>query len=412
MRPSPVLDIDFVRRQFPTLSDEWTLFDNAGGSVPLAAVIDSVRDFMTRHPVQLGASYALSEEATARVRAGHEAMAELIHADADEIVLGPSTTANLRLLAEALRPQWRAGDEVVVTNLDHEANVGCWRRLESTGIAVREWRARPDSAALELADLEALVGERTRLVAFSHCSNIVGGLNDVAAIARRVHEAGGLVCVDGVAFAPHRRVDVKALGVDFYALSLYKTYGPHLALLYGQRRHLLAARSQNHFFIDETSLPAKLEPGSSNHELTASLPAILAYFEALDAHHFPGAGGERAKRLTRVAALLRQHEERLAGRLIEFLESKKNIRIIGPVTADGRVRVPTISFVVDGRDASEIPPLLDPQRIAVRFGHFYAYRLIRDLGLRERNGVVRVSMVHYNTAAEVERLIRALDTIL
>ncbi|MCP4661730.1 MAG: aminotransferase class V-fold PLP-dependent enzyme, partial [bacterium] len=220
MRPSPVLDIDFVRRQFPTLNDQWTLFDNAGGSVPLAAVIDTVRDFMTRHPVQLGASYALSEEATERVRAGHEAMAELIHAEADEVVLGPSTTANLRLLTEALRPLWREGDEVVVTNLDHEANVGCWRRLEATGIGIREWRVHPDTAALELADLDALVNERTRLVAFSHCSNIVGAVNDVAAVTRRVHEAGALVCVDGVAFAPHRRVDVKALEVDFYALSL------------------------------------------------------------------------------------------------------------------------------------------------------------------------------------------------
>ncbi|MCP4664485.1 MAG: aminotransferase class V-fold PLP-dependent enzyme, partial [bacterium] len=229
---------------------------------------------------------------------------------------------------------------------------------------------------------------------------------------RRVHEAGALVCVDGVAFAPHRRVDVKALGVDFYALSLYKIYGPHLALLYGRRRHLVAARGQNHFFIDEASLPAKLEPGNSNHELTASLPAILAYFDALDEHHFPGAGAERCERLARVFALLREHEERLAGRLLDFLESKSNVRIIGPLTADGRTRVPTISFVVDGRDASEIPPLLDPQRIAVRFGHFYAYRLMRDLDLLDRNGVVRVSMVHYNTAAEVERLIRALDAVL
>ncbi len=412
MKPSPVLAVDFVRRQFPTLNDEWALFDNAGGSVPLAAVIDAVRDYMTRHPVQLGASYALSEEATERVRAGHEAMAELIHADADEVVLGPSTTANLRLLTEALRPHWRAGDEVVVTNLDHEANVGCWRRLEAAGIVLREWRVDPDTAALELADLEALLNERTRLVAFSHCSNIVGGLNDVAAIARRVHEAGALVCVDGVAFAPHRQVDVKALGVDFYALSLYKTYGPHLALLYGQRRHLAAARNQNHFFLDQTNLPAKLEPGNPSYELAASLPAILAYFDALDEHHFPGAGGERGERLARVSALVREHEERLAGRLLDFLESKQSVRIIGPASADGRVRVPTISFVVDGRDASEIPPRLDPQRIAVRFGHFYAYRLMRDLDLLERNGVVRVSMVHYNTTAEVERLIRALDAVL
>lgn len=406
-----MLDLDHVRSHFPALDQGWSLFDNAGGSVPLAGVIDAVAEFMARWPVQLGATYDLSAEATARVRRGHEAMAKMIGAaagDGDgggEVVLGPSTTANLRMLATALCPLWNEGDEVIVTNLDHETNIGPWRRLEENGIVVREWRFRPETLALELEDLEKLLGERTRLVAFSHCSNIVGRIHDVAAAARLIRDAGALSCVDGVAFAPHRRVNVQTLGVDFYAFSLYKCYGPHIALLYGRREHLLRAKGQYHFFHAEDEVPIKFEPGNPNHELAASLPAIPAYFEALAEHH--GVDGIDA-----AFSLVREHEERLAARFLDFLKSKKNVRILGPETASGAVRVPTISFVVDGVDAATIPPHGDRERLAFRYGHFYAYRLIRDLGLLEQNGVVRVSMVHFNTPEEVDRLIALLDRVL
>jgi len=408
-----MLDVDFVRRQFPALNDDWALFDNAGGSVPLGAVIDAVADHMRRCQVQLGATYALSAEASERVRAGHAAIEKLVGAGPGEVVLGSSTTVNLKNLARALRPLWKDGDEIVVTNLDHEANVGPWRDLEATGITVREWRFRPETMALELGDLDELLNERTRLVALTHCSNLVGAIHDVAAVARRVHEAGALIAVDGVAYAPHRRLDVKAWDVDFYAASLYKVYGPHMALLYGKRDLLLRSRGQYLCFITEDDVPYKLEPGSPNHELSSSLPEILRYFERLDEHHFPGGGdASLGERLDRVYGLVREHEERLAERLLGFLKTKKNVRILGPSSADGAVRMPTISFVVEGRRSSEIPPLLDEKRLAVRFGHFYAYRLVRDLGLLERDGVVRASMVHYNRPEEVDRLVAALDDVL
>lgn len=414
-----MLDLDFVRSHFPTLklAKPWALFDNAGGSAPTGGVIDAVSEFMRRWPVQLGASYELSAEATARLAAGHDAMALWTGVPRGSIVLGPSTTRHLQLLATALRPLWRRGDEVVVTNLDHEANIGPWRRLAETGIVVKEWRLRPESAALELADLEPLLGKRTRLVAFTQCSNIVGEIFDVAGAVRMIHAAGALACVDGVAYAAHRLLEVAAWDVDFYTVSLYKTFGPHLALLYGKRELLLAARGQYHFFHSEDDVPYKLEPGNATHELAASLPRITDYLDALAEHHFgPAAAGgdeeERRRRWTRVYDLIRDHEASLAGRLIDYLKSKKNVRLFGPATADGRRRVPTLTFTVAGRRSSEIPPFLDARHVAVRWGDFYSRRAIAALGLLEQDGVVRVSMVSYNTHDEVDRLIRALDEML
>lgn len=405
-----MLDLSFVRDQFPVLGaaegddPTWALFDNAGGSVPLGSVVDRVAGYMRTYGVQLGASYPLSEQAGERVAEGHRAMETWIGADAGEVVLGSSTTVNLRHLAEALRGQWRPGDEVVVTNLDHESHIGPWRSLEATGIRVREWKLRPDDASLSVADLEPLLGPRTRLVAMTHCSNVVGRIHDVRAAADLVHAAGALLCVDGVAYAPHRRVDVKALGADFYAFSAYKTYGPHQGVLWGRRELLLQAGSLGHFFIGEDEVPYKMEPGGACHELAASLPAIPEYFQRLAVHQ----GVSEAD----VYELVAEHEEELVAPLLRYLNDHPRVRIIGPAEADRRLRVPTVAFAVEGRNAGEIPPLIDRRQVAIRWGDFYAARAIEALGLSERQGVIRASMVHYNTAEEVDRLIVALDAAL
>jgi cysteine desulfurase family protein (TIGR01976 family) len=408
--PAPLLE--HVRSRFPALGSSWALFDNAGGSVPLGSVVDRAAAYMRGHAVQLGATYELSARAGAEVAEGHRAAERLVGAARGEVVLGASTTANLRLLARALRPLWNAGDEVVVTNLDHEANVGPWRALEREGIVVREWRFRPDTHALDAGDLEPLLGPRTKLVAFTHCANVVGSIHDAAAIVRRVHAAGALACVDGVAFAPHRLVDVAAIGADFYAVSLYKTYGPHLALLHGRHERLLEARSQNHFFFGEDELPYKLEPGGVPHELAASLPAVPEYLLDLESRLPGGGAGEERDRLARVFDAIASHEAALVEPLLAFLRGRRGVRIVGEPTADPARRVPTVAFTVDGRDASEVPAALDAAGVAIRYGHFYAHRAIEAMGLLARNGVVRVSMVHYNTPAEVGRLLEALDKTL
>lgn len=409
-----VLDTDWVRAQFPALATPWALFENAGGSVPARHVVERVADYMSTCAVQLGAGYPLSREASERVDAGRRAAARLLNADEDEVVLGPSSTVLAKLLARALRPGWREGDEVIVTDVDHETNSGPWRALAETGLVVREWRLDPDSLRLEPEALDALLTERTRLVAFTHCSNVVGTIHDARSLCARVRAAGALACVDGVAYGPHRRIDVRAIGADFYLASLYKIYGPHVAMLYGRRELLRGLANQNHFFHVEP--PATLEPGGVVHELVSALPGVTAYLEDLAAHHADAAelphGADGADPLARAFELVARHEARLVAPLLEFLASRPGVRLIGGAGADPEHRAPTVSFVVDGVDAGAIPPRLEERRLAVRSGDFYAARLIRSLGLADRGGVVRASLVHYNTEDEVARLIEGLEAVV
>ncbi len=395
------MNFESVRAEFPALNSPWALMDNAGGSAPCRGVIDRLRDYLERLPFQLGASYPLSREAEEAVAGGRRAAERLFGAEPGELVLGASSTALVKQLAASLRPTWEEGDQVIVTNVDHEANIGPWRQLEATGIEVRTWGCRAGEHELRLEDLQALLTPKTRLVAFTHCSNIVGSILDVPAIAGIVREAGALSCVDGVAFAPHRRVDFKALGADFYFASLYKVYGPHVGAMVGRREHLLAAQGTNHFFVAADALPNKFEPGNVNYEATASLVGIVEYLEKIGE-------GNLERGFERIAA----REQELVTPLLSFLASHPRVRLIGDPRADSTARVPTISFTVEGRRSSEITELLDQRSIAARYGHFYAYHLIEHLGLLENDGVVRVSLLHYNTEEEVARLISALEEIL
>lgn len=411
----PAFDATFVRSSFPALDpahDDWVLADNAGGSVPAGAVVERTRDYMARHQVQLGASYARSLEAKELVEAGRQAAAQLVNASPEEVVIGHSSTLNAQLLARSLRPLWSEGDEIVVTNLDHETNIGPWRALESSGIVIREWDLRANSASLEPEDLEPLLGPRTRLVAFTHCANIVGGYHDVADITQRVHRSGALVAVDGVAFAPHARVDVRGLDVDFYFVSLYKTFGPHLGLLFVRRELLERLESQNHFFVGQDAGVAKLEPGNITHELAAGLPGILDYWRAFDQHHFGPGPIETPARLERSMALAALHESSLVEPLIRMLAEHADVRLLGPHTADPERRAPTLAFTSARHSSREVVRQLEEQRIGARFGHFYALRGVRALGLDPEDGVVRISLAHTNTTEEVERILAALEQIL
>ena len=411
MTPAPRLDLDFVRRQFPAAVWEWAFFENAGGSFVPQSVVDRVTDYMTRNQVQPGASYGTSTRAADLMAEGQARIAAMINADPDEVIVGPSTTVNIYVLAQALKPLITEGDEIVVTNLDHEANITPWRRLADDGIIVREWRIDGETAELDPADLAGLLSERTRLVAFPHTSNLTGAINDVAAITRLVHDAGAgaMVCVDGVAYAPHRAIDVKALDVDFYAFSTYKVFGPHVVVLYGKRECLLAARGQNHFFFAEDDIPLKLNPGGPNHELTAALSGVADYLDALYDHHFAEPENDAAARMKSLFGVIAAHEETLATRFVDFIDSKPSVRLIGRATGKAEERAPTFSFVVNGMKPADVPPLLEDARVAIRSGHFYAPRLIQALGLEPGDGVVRASMAHYNSLEEVDRLIAALD---
>ncbi|MBN35323.1 MAG: hypothetical protein CMM46_11235 [Rhodospirillaceae bacterium] len=404
------LDLDFVRSFFPALNDSWAFMENAGGSLVPHTVIDRVKDYMTECQVQPGGNSAIARDAQGRMKKGYETVAAMINAEADEVVIGPSTTRNVITLAAALRDSMKGG-EVIVTNLDHEANNGHWRRLEEFGITVREWSVNPETAELEPEALRAMLSDKTRLVCFSHCSNITGGPNPVAKIAAMVHEAGGFVCVDGVAFAPHASVDVKALDVDFYLFSLYKTYGPHLSVLYGKRELLLDARGQYFYFHGEDNLPLKMNPGAPNHELTAGCVGIGEYFEALAAHHLEEPANNLHGRMRQMFEIIARHEESLSARFLEFAAKHPKIHLIGRATPDHDSRAPTFSFVIEGVKSQDVPPLLEARGIAANAGDFYAPRVLEAVGIDSADGAIRCSFVHYNTVDEVDRLIGALKTI-
>lgn len=407
------LDLEFVRAFFPALRGPWALFDNAGGSVMTQAAAAGITEYLERFGVQLGASYDLSQQAERRVARGQATVAELLGATPEETVLGSSTTVNLATLARALGPRLGPGDEVIVTELDHESNIGPWRALARHGAEIRTWPLDRERATLDPAQLEPLLSPRTRIVAFTHCANVVGEILDVPAIVRRIraNRADTWIIVDGVAYAPHRLVDVKALDVDAYAVSLYKIYGPHLGALYVRRELLEHAQGQNHFFVPEHALPHKLQPGGVAHELAAGLPGIGAYLDGVAEHH-RARGQTRREGWAHAFELFAAHEERLVAPLVELVGAHPRCRLVGPATHDRTIRVPTVAFVVDGVPASAVVPALDERHVAVRWGHFYAKRAIDALGLGRADGIVRVSMVHYNTPAEVQRLVRALDEAL
>lgn len=406
------LDTAFVREQFPPLADGWVFVENAGGTYVPRQVIERTREYMSETQVQPNWNFASSRRATDRIAHGKHLMAEFINADHDEIVLGPSTTMHVYLMAQALRHLFKAGDEIIVTEQDHEANVGAWRRLEEFGIVIREWPVDRETGALRYEMLDELLSARTRLVAFTHCSNVASIVHDVPTLVKKIHAAGALAFIDGTAYAPHFPVDVKALGCDFYVFSLYKVCGPHQSVLYGKRELLQQLRNQNHFFITDENVAYKFLPGGPNHELAAGCVGIADYFDRLHAHHRLEPANSFHARLHRLYQLIMAHEARLAAKVTSFLQSRGDVRIVGRRPgSDGRI-APVIAFHVLGRQSADIAARLNAQQIAIGHGDFWAARLIKALGLTAEDGVVRIGLAHYNDDRDVDRLLTALDQTL
>lgn len=407
------LDIEFVRAQFPKSCWDWAFFENAGGAFVPNSVIKRMSTYMSENQVQPGAPFPISMKAQERMDLGHQLMADMIGAAADEVVVTASTSINVYVLAQALRPLWHDGDEIIVTNLNHEANSGAWRRLEEFGIKIIEWPVHPDTGQLDIDLLDRLLSPKTKLVAFPHVSNITGDINDVERITKKVHEAGALVCVDGVAFAPHRLVDVKSWDVDFYLFSYYKVFGPHMGCLYGKRERLLEATNQCHYFIENEDTTHKLNPAGPNHESIAALAGIADYFDTLALHHFPSKANTLFERVKSVYELAARHEEVLAKRFVAFITSKPGVRLMGRQTGDISERCATFSFTSENHTSAAIAQGLHAHKVAVANGNFYANRLVGALGVKDiDDGVVRCSMAHYNSMEEVDKLIHGLDQVL
>jgi cysteine desulfurase family protein (TIGR01976 family) len=398
-----------VRAAFPALAGGPVFLENAGGSQVPRVVADAIRDYMLESYVQLGAGYERSRTATAIVDAAHAWIERFVRARRGRVILGSSTTSLLHVLSDCYARVLEPGRNVVLAQTGHEANMGPWRNLARHGIEVRIWAMDPATFTCPLSELERHLDDRTALVAFPHVSNLLGEIVDVAAITERVHEAGARVVVDGVAYAPHRRVDCDGWNVDWYAYSAYKVYGPHMAALYGRADALAELTGPNHFFIADDDVPYKFELGGPSHEGCAGLLALEPYLAQLLGT--PETEPLDDASLDRAFALMTALELEPTRRLIEFLDGRPKVRVIGPDHAEPS-RVGTVSFVHAEQSSRAITEKVDASDVAIRHGHMYAYDLCRGLGLDPDDGVVRVSLVHYNTPDEIDRLIEVLDPIL
>ncbi len=405
------LDLEFVRAQFPAfavdgLADQ-SFFENAGGSYPCRQVIDRLTRFYRERKVQPYGPFEASRLGGEEMDEARTRIAAILGVGVDEVSFGPSTTQNIYVLAQAFRQWLKPGDAIVVTEQDHEANSGPWRRLADEGIELREWRIDPRTGHLDPAGLERLLDERVRLVCFPHCSNVVGEVNDVAGITARVHDAGAVVCVDGVSYAPHGLPDVGALGADIYLISAYKTYGPHQGIMVIRRGLAEGLPNQGHFF-NADALCMRFTPAGPDHAQVAASAGMADYLDLLHAEHFDPEPIPR-RRGHRVHDLIRAHETALLQPLLDFLAMRRNVRLIGPRSALGRA--PTVAVECD-RPGEAVAAELAPHGIMCGGGDFYAVRPLAALGVDPAKGVLRLSFVHYTGRADIDRAIRALDHVL
>ncbi|KAH3920456.1 hypothetical protein HBH56_004760 [Parastagonospora nodorum] len=387
-------DISKAREHFPALQQDQVYLDNAGGSQALGEVIRSMTEYLSKTNVQLGASYHTGSQSNTKYEDGYQAAAKYLNADRSEIVLGASTTQLFMNLASALK--FKEGDEIILTKMEHETNVKPWLYMaERLKLTVKWWvSSKEDGLKLTPENLKPLLSSKVKFVACTHVSNILGTIHDVRAIADAVHEAGALLCVDGVSFAPHRKVDVKAFGVDFYSFSWYKVYGPHIAVLYASNAAQDHVQPLAHFFNPTKTLEDKLGFAGSNYECVQAIPQITKYLD--------GAWD-----------VIAEHEGKLQKILLDFLNSRPDVTIIGSTSADSKERVPTVSFTAKGVNSKQL--IAEAEKISnygFRWGHFYSKRLCDEVLGLEPEGVVRVSMVHYNTEEEIKGLVEILKKIL
>ena len=409
---TPTLNLEFIRTQFPAFSEPtlkgWAFFENAGGSYPCIQVINKLTDFYMRNKVQVGYPYPASTLAWNLMDASYKRMAEYLNVDESEVHFGPSTTQNIYVLANAMRPMWKEGDEIIVSCQDHEANGGAWRKLSEKGIKIIEWHVHAKTGLLSLAELETLFSNRTKMVAYPHCSNVIGHINPVKEISQLAHKHGVLSVVDGVGLAPHGFPDIKNLEADIYLFSLYKTFGPHLGLMYVQKDLIMKMENQSHYFKDGM-IRSMLTPAGPDHAQIAAASGILDYFDAVYAHHFNEEVTPSMKNLA-LNKLFQQHENRLLEHLLNFLKSRKDIEIVGPESSENRA--PIVSIIPKNKNIKKVYAALVKHKLMLGIGNFYAVRPLIDMNIPLQPGVLRISFLHYTSMEEMNQLISGLNVAL
>ena len=407
------LDMTFVRSQFPAFAQDLTashaFFENAGGSYPCAQVVDRLHRFYTERKVQPYGPYPAAQAGGAEMDEARARLAAMMGVAGPQVSFGPSTSANTYVLAQAVRHWLRgANAAIVVTNQDHEANSGVWRRLADEGIEVREWQIDPVTGSLDPAGLAALLADgRVKLVAFPHCSNVVAEINDVAAICEIARAAGARTVVDGVSYAPHGFPDFPSLGCDVYLFSAYKTYGPHQGIMVITEDFGAELPAQGHSF-NAGSLYKRYTPAGPDHAQIAACAGMADYIDALHAHHF-APEADPAARNRAVHGLMRAQEVAAVAPLLDYLAARNDLRLLGPRRAEDRA--PTVAVAFD-RAAEPISEALGREGIACWAGDFYAVRPLEAMGVDLGRGVLRMSLAHYTSAEDVARLIAALDRVL
>ncbi len=405
------LDIDFVRAQFPAFSEPslqgQAFFENAGGSYTCKPVFDRLSRFYTQRKVQPYAPYEASRAGGEEMDEARERLAAILGVDTDELSFGPSTTQNTYVLAQAFRQWMQPGEAIVVTNQDHEANSGPWRRLADEGIEIREWKIDPESGSLNPQDLENLLDEKVRLVCFPHCSNVVGEINPVTEITAIAHAAGAFVCVDGVSYAPHGFPNVGDLGPDIYLFSAYKTYGPHQGCMVVRRTLAELLPNQGHYF-NSGILYKRFTPAGPDHAQIAASAGMADYVELLSNHHGGPEIGASAQGAF-VHDLMREHEIALLQPLLDAVKDRNSVRLIGP--SDANRRAPTVALALN-KEAKPVAAELSSYGIMAGGDDFFAHRPLQALDIDPDQGVLRLSFTHYTTKQEIDQLLEALDRVL
>lgn len=404
------LDPARIRAEFPAFSEPslagQAFFENAGGSYTARSVLSRLDRYYRATKVQPYGAYPASQAAGEAMNDSFERLGHALNVTSDWIHFGPSSSANTYILANAFADWLKPGDAIIVTDQDHEANSGAWRKLARKGIEIREWKVDPQTGRLNLAALDALLDAKVSLVAAPHCSNVAGEINPVADIAARAHAVGAVCVIDGVSYAPHGLPDLAALGADVYFFSAYKVYGPHQGIMAVRPSLALELPNQGHFFNDAKPR-YRLTPAGPDHAQIAAAAGIVDYLEtvaAIAGDATPGADPYR-----RAHAAMRAQEIALARPLMAYLSGKNSVRIIGPHAPEERA--PTIALALD-EPGFVVATRLARHGVMAGGSHFYAWRLLQALGIDPEHGVLRLSFVHYTTPAEIDQLIAALDAEL
>lgn len=409
-------DVGWVRSQFPALSQivnghPAAFLDGPGGTQVPQRVINAIAEYLKHSNANTCGAYATSRRTDAAITEGRAAMADFLGCDQDEIVFGPNMTTLTFALSRSIGRDLGPGDEIVVTHLDHDANVSTWRSLEEHGVTVRFVDIHDHDCTLNMDDLARKIDSRTKLVAVGYASNAVGTINDVKEVVRLAHSVGALAFIDAVHYGPHGLIDVCALDCDFLACSTYKFFGPHMGVLYGKREHLKRFQPYKLRAL-VNDIPNRWEMGTLNHECIAGIIACVEYLANLG-RHVDASTTERRIALKSAFQAIQVHERGLADRMIAGLLNIPGLKLYG-ITDRQRLahRTPTFAVRVEGHTPLELATKLGDRGFFTWDGNYYALNLTERLDVEKSGGFLRIGLVHYNTVEEVDGVIAALHEIV